>query len=190
MPRVIAGTARGRRLQAPTGQATRPTGDRVREALFSSLETELLPWGARRFLDLYAGSGAVGLEAASRGAAAVVLVEQAPAALTALQANVALLGLAGVAVAAESVERFAASAASRGVFDVVFADPPYSLASAALAQVITDLRTAEALAAGGIVVVERATRNGDWLWPEGFVGLRERRYGEVTLWYGRAAAID
>jgi 16S rRNA (guanine966-N2)-methyltransferase len=188
VPRIIAGTARGRRLQAPAGDATRPTADRAREALFSALESLVLPWGARSFLDLYAGSGAVGLEAASRGAREVVLVERDPKALKVLRSNVDLLDMPGVRVEASPVERFAAASSGRTRFDVVFADPPYDLASNELGQVLTDLLASHGLADDAVVVVERRTRDASWVWPEGFTGLRERAYGEATLWYGRAAA--
>jgi 16S rRNA (guanine966-N2)-methyltransferase len=188
VPRIIAGTARGRRLQAPAGDATRPTADRAREALFSALESLVLPWGARTFLDLYAGSGAVGLEAASRGAREVVLVERDAKALTSLRANADLLDLPGVRVEATPVERFAAASSGRGPFDVVFADPPYDLGSNDLAEVLTALQVNHALADDAVLVVERRTRDAAWVWPEGVTGLRERTYGEATLWYGRAAA--
>jgi 16S rRNA (guanine966-N2)-methyltransferase len=173
---------------APPGDATRPTADRAREALFSALESLVLPWGARTFVDLYAGSGAVGLEAASRGAHEVVLVERDPKALKALRSNVDLLDLPGVRIEASPVERFAAGSSGRGPFDVVFADPPYDLASSELVQVLSDLLANHALADEAVVVVERRARDAAWAWPEGFTGLRERTYGEAMLWYGRAAA--
>src|SRR5436309_11482642 len=103
MSRIVGGVAGGRRLVLPKGRSTRPTPDRVREGLFSSLGGDL---SGRSFLDLYAGSGAVGLEAASRGAAPVLLVERDPKAVRAVRDNVASLGLADVAVRAEDVNRF------------------------------------------------------------------------------------
>lgn len=188
MPRIIAGTARGRRLDTPAGDATRPTADRAREAMFSALESLVLPWGVRTFLDLYAGSGAVGLEAASRGARQVVLVERETKALKALRSNAERLALASVRVEAVPVERFVATAVEYGPFDVVFADPPYDLDAGELAMVLTALVASGALASGAVVVVERRTRDAAWQWPDGITGLRERAYGEATLWYGRAAA--
>ena len=105
MPRIVAGAARGRRLAAPPGRGTRPTADRAREALFSALEAQLGSLAGRRVADLYAGSGAVGLEALSRGASAVVLVESDPAAVRSLRANVDAVGLPGAEVVAGRVER-------------------------------------------------------------------------------------
>ena len=184
MTRVIAGAARGRRLQVPPGDGTRPTSDRAREALFGSLESLLGAWAGRRVLDLYAGSGAVGLEALSRGAAHALLVESDPRAARTVAANVATLGLPGAEVRRGRVERVAAHGLPGPAYDVVFADPPYDLTDDELRTVLADLRPAVADAA--VVVVERATRGGAWTWPAGFEELRSRRYGEATLWYGRA----
>ena len=129
MTRIISGRAGGRRIQAPPGSATRPTSDRVREALFSRLEHLDVLQGAR-VLDLYAGSGALGLEAASRGAAAVVLVEQARPAAAVIRRNAASLAdvLPGVHVRAEPVERaLAAAPQPQDRFDLVLLDPPYDV---------------------------------------------------------------
>jgi 16S rRNA (guanine966-N2)-methyltransferase len=187
--RIIAGSARGRRLRTPTGDGTRPTADRVREALFSALESQIGGWEGVRFLDLYAGSGAVGLEAASRGADRVVLVEQAPAVAALIRANAATLGSAGVAVVAEPAARFAKRGARPGeVFDVVFADPPYDVATVDVADVLAALLDTGRLAADAVVVVERARRGDAWRWPEGLTGVRDKRYGDTMLWYGRATA--
>jgi 16S rRNA (guanine966-N2)-methyltransferase len=177
--RVIAGVAGGRRLAVPAGRRTRPTSDRAREGLFSSLG-ELT--GAA-VLDLYAGSGAVGLEAASRGAAAVVLVEREPHALAAIRANVEALGLAAVEVRAELVERFLAGAPPRPApFDVVYVDPPYA---DPVDGVLALLAGGGWLAAGATVVVERDRRSPAPAWPAPLVAHRSRRYGDSTLWYGR-----
>ena len=184
MTRVIAGAARGRRLQVPPGDGTRPTSDRAREALFGTLESLLGAWAGRRVLDLYAGSGAVGLEALSRGAAHALLVEADARAARTLAANVETLGLAGAEVRRGRVERVAAHGLPGPAYDVVFADPPYDLTDDELRTVLADLRPAVADAA--VVVVERATRGGAWTWPAGYQEVRSRRYGEATLWYGRA----
>lgn len=181
MTRIIAGLARGRTLVVPRGEATRPTSDRVREALFSRLEHEGVLDGAR-VLDLYAGSGALGLEAASRGAAHVLLVEQAKPALAACRRNIADLGLKGVEVVASAVDR-ALSAIALEPYDVVLADPPYGLAEAALAGALTALVTGEWLAPGALVVVERSTRAPEPAWPSGLARFDERRYGETRLWF-------
>jgi 16S rRNA (guanine966-N2)-methyltransferase len=178
MSRIVGGAAGGRRLVLPRGRSTRPTADRVREGLFSSLGSDL---SGRSFLDLYAGSGAVGLEAASRGAAPVVLVERDVHALAALRANVRDLALAHVAVRAESVRRYLTESAPQS-FDVVFLDPPYADPVADILAALVDLGW---LAGDAVVVVERATRDGELQWPDGVVADRSRRYGDSTLWYGR-----
>jgi 16S rRNA (guanine966-N2)-methyltransferase len=162
----------------PKGRGTRPTSDRVREGLFSSLGGVLT---GRSFVDLYAGSGAVGLEAASRGASPVVLVERDPRALVALRANVSALGLADVQVRAEAVSRYLADDDPHA-FDVVFCDPPYADPVEAL---LTTLFERGWVAAEGVVVVERAARDPEPVWPADVVTDRSRRYGDSTLWYGR-----
>jgi 16S rRNA (guanine966-N2)-methyltransferase len=178
MARVIAGTAGGRRLTMPRGRATRPTADRVREGLFSSLGGSL---AGRSFLDLYAGSGAVGIEAASRGAAPVLLVERDARALAALHVNLEATALSGVSVRGDAVERVLA-AQPAAAFDVCFLDPPYATA----VEPTLDLLVGNGwLAADGLVVVERASRDGEPGWPAPVVTERSRRYGDSTLWYGR-----
>jgi len=184
VPRVIAGAARGRRIAVPPGRVTRPTSDRAREALFSTLESLVIAWAGRRVLDLYAGSGAVGLEALSRGAAHALLVESDAKAARTISQNAETLRLAGAEVRHGRVERIAAAGLPGPAYDVVFADPPYELDDAALATVLSDLRPA--LTDGAVAAVERSTRGGTWVWPAGFEALRSRRYGEATLWYGRA----
>ncbi|MFB9378157.1 16S rRNA (guanine(966)-N(2))-methyltransferase RsmD [Kineococcus gynurae] len=181
MTRIVAGAAGGRRLQVPAGSATRPTSDRVREALFSALDSAGLCSGTR-VLDLYAGSGALGLEAASRGAARVVLVEAARAAVTAARGNVRELGLPGVSVVAEKVERFLASPAAvvGGGWDLVLLDPPYPLGEDELAAVLA--RLVGLLAPDALVVVERSARSPEPTWPSGLVRERRRGYGETAVW--------
>jgi 16S rRNA (guanine966-N2)-methyltransferase len=186
--RVVAGSARGRRLAVPPGTETRPTSDRAREALFSTVESLLGPLHGSRVLDLYAGSGAVGIEALSRGAAHALLVEADARAARTAQDNVTLTGLPGAVVSRERVERVAAGAAPGSPYDLVFADPPYRLSDAALRDVLTALMYGGWLRDGALLVVERATRGGEWTWPDGVEAERSRRYGEATLWYGRAAS--
>ncbi len=190
MTRIIAGAARGRSLVVPRSGATRPTSDKVREALFSRLEHG--GWLAgTAVLDLYAGTGALGLEAASRGAAHVLLVEQAAAAVTACRRNAAALaaaGVPGVAVRQGSVGGvLAAEPETR--YDLALLDPPYDLAEASLAAVLA--RLAEAwLADDPMVVVERATRSPEPAWPAGLVREEHRRYGETALWLARRPAEE
>ena len=181
--RIVAGAAKGRRLANP-GPGTRPTSDRVREALFSSLEATVRLQGAR-VLDLFAGTGAVGLEALSRGAVQVVLVEKNRAALGVLRRNVAAVGLPGAEVVASPVERYLAGAPEHP-FDVVFADPPYGVESAKLAATLGPLGDPRWLAPAAVVILERAVRSTAPAWPDDFLTPGgERRYGDTVLWYGR-----
>ncbi len=195
--RITGGIHRSRALVAPRGQATRPTSDRVREALFSILAARATLEGAR-VLDLYAGTGALALEALSRGAARATVVERGRDALAALRANVAALKVEGrVDVVASAVER-AAVQLERGGFDLVFVDPPY-------ADVVdgTALRAVERVVAGGalgpgaLLVLEHAPARGearagkegkeegdhDEGGPEiaGLVRDETRRYGDTCL---------
>lgn len=177
MTRIIGGAAGGRRLVAPAGRTTRPTSDRVREGLFSALGGDL---SGRSFLDLYAGSGAVGLEAASRGAAPVVLVERDPHAARSARENVAALGFPAVTLRTDDVTRFLREPATP--YDVVYVDPPYADAVDGVLGVLAD---GGWIAVGGVVVVERDARGEPPHWPAGIVADRDRRYGDSVLWYGR-----
>ena len=181
---MIAGEAGGRRLTVPDGRHTRPTSDRAREGLFATISSIVGPLAGARVLDLYAGSGAVGLEALSRGAEHVLLVEHGARAARVIRQNIEAIGLPGAAVIADRVERVLARGPAAGRYDVVFADPPYALADAAVTQVLALLAEQGWLAPGALVVVERATRSGPVSWPDGFVLDRARRYGEATFWYG------
>lgn len=188
MTRIIAGLAGGRRLVTAAGQATRPTSDRTREGLFGTVLAIRGSLDGSAVADLYAGSGAVGLEALSRGAADVMLVESDPRAAAVIRTNIAALGLAGARLVTGAVERVLATGpAGARPRDFVFADPPYALADGALAGVLTLLRAQGWLAPGALVAVERATRSGPPTWPSGYEPVRSRKYGEATLWYGLAA---
>jgi 16S rRNA (guanine966-N2)-methyltransferase len=190
MTRIISGTARGRRLQTPSGDATRPTSDRVREALFSALESELGSLSGLRVLDLYAGSGAVGLEAGSRGAAAVTLVESDHRTARLVAANAETVGIAA-SVLAQPVARVLGhktpAGAPRTPYDVVFLDPPYPLGEDELAEVLGLLVSQHWLSDGAVVVVERSARSVEPRWPAGLIGARNKKYGETVLWYVRGA---
>jgi 16S rRNA (guanine966-N2)-methyltransferase len=184
--RVIAGTAGGRRLSVPAGRDTRPTSDRAREGLFATVHSLLGDLGGLRAADLYAGSGAVGLEALSRGAAHVLLVESSARAAKVIRANVEALGLRGAEVVADRVERVLRQPPPEP-YDLVFADPPYAVPDQAVLAMLEALRDNGWLAPDALVAVERPTRGGPFAWPGGYAGSRARRYGEGTLWYGHAA---
>jgi 16S rRNA (guanine966-N2)-methyltransferase len=171
--RVISGRYGGRRLQAPSGAATRPTSDRVREALFSVLGDRV---DQARVLDLFAGSGALGIEALSRGAAEATFVDSAPAAIRALRANLQALG-AEAEVRRADARRFlgGASAAARQ-YDLVFLDPPYRLAGRLGSELTAALPAV--LAPGAAVVAESDRRAPLEL---GLPILDERRYGDTLI---------
>ena len=186
-PRIISGTAGGRRLAAVPGRMTRPTSDRAREGLFATVEAIRGGLAGARVLDLYAGSGAVGLEALSRGAADVLLVEADARAARVIRENAAGLGLRGARVVNDRVDRLLGR--GRGDLaprDFVFADPPYRVTDDELGRVLSALSRAW-LAPGALVAIERATRSGAPTWPAGYEPDRSRRYGEATLWYGLGA---
>ncbi|ABL82786.1 MULTISPECIES: 16S rRNA (guanine(966)-N(2))-methyltransferase RsmD [unclassified Nocardioides] len=184
MTRIIGGRAGGRRINTPRGAATRPTSDRVREALFSAIESWCGSLHGLRVLDLYAGSGAVGLEAWSRGAEAVTLVESDRRTAALVSDNARTLGFAGADVVAASVATVLARGAA-APYDVVFLDPPYPLEDAALGGDLALLVAHGWLAAGALVVVERSSRSPEPSWPAGLSGTRHKRYGETTLWYAQ-----
>ena len=212
MTRVIAGVARGRRLAVPPGTGTRPTSDRAREGLFSTLTAMRGTLAGAAVLDLYAGSGAVGLEALSRGAARALFVESDGRAARVIRENLKTVGLPGGTVLADKVARVLARGPAGvpvdrqqqsgpdpagGVrteplsngYDIVVADPPYAAGDAEVTRMLALLAEHGWLAAGAIAVVERATRSGTLAWPAGYAADRSRRYGEATFWYGLAAGI-
>jgi 16S rRNA (guanine966-N2)-methyltransferase len=183
MTRIVAGTAGGRTLQVPR-RGTRPTSERVREALFSRLE-HLGVVDDARVLDLYAGSGALGLEAASRGARAVTLVESAREAADVCRRNVARLGLSGVTVVAERAERFVQRRPA-APWDLVLVDPPYDVTEPDLAAVLAAV--AGDVVDDGLLAVERSARSPEPVWPAGWAGVERRVYGETVVWFGERAA--
>ena len=187
MTRIVAGIAGGRRLLTPPGVDTRPTTERVREALFSTLESALGSVEGRRFLDLYAGSGAVGLEALSRGADHATLVERRRRAAGLIRHNAVALDLSGWRVVTEPARSFVRGEPD-APYDVVFVDPPYATAGRELTALLTDLVQGGWLTDDAYVVLERSRRDPPPEWPDGIEQLRDRRYGETLLWYGHRAS--
>lgn len=185
MTRIIGGDAGGRRLRTPQGAGTRPTSDRVREALFSAIDSALGSLHGLRFLDLYAGSGAVGLEARSRGAGVVTLVEQDRRTAAVIRDNVRTLGLTQVEVLVSAVARIV-ERAPRTPYDVVFLDPPYAVPAGDVDAVLRALAELGWLTPDALVVAERPSRGPEPTWPAGLSAGRQRKYGETTLWYGHA----
>ena len=188
MTRIISGFAGSLSLTVPK-QGTRPTSDRVREAIFSALEAQDAIAGTR-VLDLYAGSGALGLEAASRGAASVTLVEKHAAAAQLCRRNVEAVRAAApkrdvpdIRVSTQAVQTFLASAAGR--FDLVFLDPPYDLAEAELTRALATL--APLLSEDAVVVVERNVRSPEPSWDPTLELTKRKDYGDTSVWYARVA---
>lgn len=191
MTRIIAGDARGRTIKVPES-GTRPTSDRAREGLFSSLDVR---WGFNdsRVLDLFAGSGALGLEVASRGAEEVVLVEHSPAAVKVIRHNIGVVKHPGVEVREMKASSYLATA-PRGYFDMVLADPPYAFEDvdelvAAIEPVLED---------AAIVVIERHVDSPATQWPEGFEPtgqkLKKRTFGiarfDMAIYHRPSAEED
>ena len=190
MSRIVAGGAGGIPLKSVPGDSTRPTTDRVKEALFSRLESYDVLTGAR-VLDLYAGAGSLGLEAASRGARSVLLVELAPKAVAVCQANAGIVNKAlrneVVSVRRGSVDSVLDSfapvqGASAGkTWNVVFMDPPYPLTEEELARTLE--KVALVLEVGATVIVERSSRSAEPTWPDGLEKFADKKYGETRLWF-------
>jgi 16S rRNA (guanine(966)-N(2))-methyltransferase RsmD len=175
--RIVAGLAKGRKLAVPTGRAVRPTSDRVREAVFSALGEAV---DGARVLDLFAGTGALGLEALSRGAAQAVFVESGRPALVALQRNIEATGCGDRSrvISGDALAALARLAREGAEFDLVFLDPPY--ASDLLARSLELVVSAELLASGAHVVTEHAPGRE----PESIAGLQiiaAKRYGDTSI---------
>lgn len=194
MLRIIAGELGGRRLRTPSGLRTRPTSERVREALFSILESSGVTLVGRAVLDLYAGSGALGIEALSRGAERAFFVEQDAVAGRTLLSNLREMGMASRAqLVSRPVRSSLSQLAAQGPFHVIFADPPY--ASAELPWLLETIATSAALSVDGCLVVERASRDADVLEREAATASSpkpsqltlhdRRRYGDTSLLFYR-----
>lgn len=165
--------------QQKSGRGTRPTTDRVREALFNVL-TARIDFAGIRVLDLYAGSGALGLEALSRGAATALFVESDARAAAVIEQNVAALGVRGAVVRRGSVASVLAGGATRPV-DLVLADPPYEVDDAEVAEMITTLASAGWTAPGTVAVIERPASAAGIAWPAGWSTWKSRRYGDTRV---------
>lgn len=184
--RVIAGTHRGRRIAAPPGTATRPTSDRVREALFSRVEAVYGPFSKDATgLDLFAGSGALGIEALSRGLGRATFVERDRAALAALRANLQSLELTERStVLEEDAFRLTRRALPPGgPFALLFVDPPYRIDESEVRQSVESLASHGSLAEGALVIWEHSS-SAEVVWPDGFEDLGARRYGDTTVRMG------
>src|SRR6266568_1209029 len=188
MTRIIAGVARGRRLSVPPGTGTRPTSDRAREGLFATITALRRSLAGARVLDLYAGSGAIGLEALSRGAGRVLFAESGARAARVIRANITVVGLpGGQLINGQVADVLARGPGAEPPFDLAVADPPYAVEDEEIAEMLAALAKQGWLVPGALVAVERASRSAPLSWPPGYSADRSRRYGEATFWYGLAA---
>lgn len=187
--RIISGSAKGRNLTPPAG-VTRPTSDRTREGIFSALESEIGSCAGISFLDLYGGTGAVGLEALSRGAKDVVVVEKDAKAATVCKENYELIKSATTgdfSVIKMSVDGYLdIDRAADYRFDVIYLDPPYDFPNTTIEKVLTKISSIGILKAGAVVIVERSSRTQPFHWPEALSALKERKYGEGTVYFANS----
>ena len=185
MSRIISGAAGGVRLASVPGDNTRPTTDRVKESLFSKLESYDIIRGAR-VLDAFGGSGALGCEALSRGAASVTLLDTYPKAVAVIRKNVAAVekamgrtGSSSTRVQQSQALTYVKSAS--GPWDLVFVDPPYAMPNEQVSELLEALTPK--LAEGAVVVVERSSRDAEPVWGEGLYCFSTRQHGETVLYY-------
>lgn len=187
--RIIAGLAKGRTLSTVAG-ATRPTSDRAREGIFSSLLSEFGDFTALNVLDLFAGSGAIGLEALSRGAGLVHAVEKNEGACRTISKNADLVMASKTSGAFHlysiSTQKFLEIPKTTS-YDIVYVDPPYDFSDVELYKCLVELRAGGFAKENGMVVVERARKSASMKWPSGFEPIRERSYGQAVIYYGKLA---
>lgn len=190
--RIIAGLAKGRPLDAVAG-ATRPTSDRAREALFSTLTSEFGDFSELRILDLYSGTGAIALESLSRGAVIVHAVERDGAAARAITANFESIKSANSPgtfhLYSMSVNKFLQSSPALN-YHFIYLDPPYDVADIDVLEALILIKDNKFLHPQGVIAVERNSRVRELTWPEGFMQFREKNYGQATIFYGSHTLTD
>jgi len=186
--RIIAGSSKGKTLLSPTGK-TRPTSDRAREGLFSSLDSEFGSMNELNFLDLFSGSGAVGVEALSRGAANVYSIEDhAPTAGVAAKNFELVTNATGTfTVITTTAERFVATP-HQFSFDIIFMDPPYEVENSVIEKILTEINSNNLLKRNGIIAIERETKKAQFAWPQPFIEEKVRSYGQGSIFYGGYSA--
>lgn len=189
MTRIVAGRWKGHRLAVPRA-GVRPTSDRVREAIFNTLPKYTGDLAGQAVLDLYAGSGALGLEALSRGADTALFVDVDRAAATAIRGNIRSLGAPEASVRLIAAGALATRQPPVEGFDLVLADPPYDLSLTDIAAVLGRLHDSGWLAPDAVIVVESSSHADGTPWPAGIAGLTQRDYGDTRVWYGRATRPD
>ena len=190
--RIIAGLAKGRPLDA-VGSSTRPTSDRAREALFSTLASEFGDFEGLRVLDLYAGTGAIALESLSRGASLVHAVEKDDAAARAITENYESIKSAHCPgtfyLYAMSVHRFLQDKAQQS-YHFIYVDPPYDVSDIDVVESLILLRDGGFIDPQGLIAVERNSRVKEISWPDGLSPIREKNYGQATIFYGAPTLTD
>lgn len=183
MTRIIAGSHKGRALKVPQS-VTRPTSSRVREAIFSSAEHSHAGFTDVNVLDLFAGSGALALEAISRGAAYALMMENDPKAIAAIKENMSTLKIRNARVQGGELFSHLISDLPENTFDVVFADPPYNLADDKITLMLEALSNRGWLAPDALIVVER-DKYSDFMWPHEYTNISQRTYGDTVVSYAR-----
>ena len=183
--RIIAGVARGRTLGSVAG-ATRPTSDRAREGLFSSLTSEFGSFEGLHVLDLFGGSGAIALESLSRGATLVHVVEKDDEAQKTIENNYEIVKKSNpsgkLQLFGMSAERFLKEL-PKTKYHLVYIDPPYDFSNQAVEDVLSALYDGEFLSSDAFIAVERTARGAQFIWPDAFAPARERNYGQATIYY-------
>lgn len=183
--RIIAGVSKGRRLGSVAG-ATRPTSDRAREGLFSSLTSEFGEFLGLHVLDLFGGSGAIGLEALSRGASIVHVIERDPEAQKVIENNFELVKKnqpgGKFHLYAMSAQRFVTDSAKEK-YHIIYIDPPFDFSNTEVEEILRKLQRGEFLKDTAVIAVERTAKGSKFSWPEGFTPARERNYGAVSIFY-------
>lgn len=186
--RIIAGMAKGRNLKSPEG-GVRPTSDRAREALFSTLESEFGSIADLNFLDLFAGSGAVSAEALSRGAAYVEAVDKDEKATAIARSNHELLskisGIGKSNIVTMSIKKYLQQKANKQ-FDIVFFDPPYETSASEIIEACNLLIENGYLKKGSVLAIERDSKSKPIAWPKELIPLKERKYGAATIYYAES----
>ena len=182
MTRIISGKYKGRRLNVPA-TVTRPTSSRVREAVFSSVLHTVGSFEGLVILDLFAGSGALGLEALSRGGATAYFVDNDRGALACIADNARNLGESNISVQKADALELVESAMSNSPADLVFIDPPYVLSDDQVNRLLSSLAKNTWLANDALIVVERSSKS-EVVWPDGYVALADKTYGDTAIWYG------
>jgi len=182
--RIVGGAFKGHPISAPKGAETRPTSDRVREAVFSSLGSLGIELRGAAVLDLFCGSGAMGLEALSRGATRATLVDTARNATTTAEANIARLGLRGATqVLSRDAFKLVRGSVQGAPFALLFLDPPYRIDPARVRQLLEDAAASDLLTRGAVVVYELSARD-EPSWPDGFAPIASKTYGGTRVAYG------